>query len=198
MNNRLWLQISVIAACSLFLSACASDFAIVEKKDGTVSPTSANQSSPNPLTSQSPAIVALPLNLTCNELMNPANLYDFNPNFSFDPSAKFLETTLSKQINDLDKVNCVYLNLSSQQTIQLSVIKVSQESVQALAEKVENIPGVTKEKSPEGVSSLFINDLGVGTTIQLVDNYCISVTSTGFQQASDAQNFITPIVNSLR
>lgn len=198
MNNRLWLHISVIAACSLLLSACASDFANVEKKDGTISPTSANQSSPAPLASQSPAIVALPLNLTCNELMNPANLYDFNPNFSFDPSAKFLETTLSKQMNDLDKVNCVYLNLSSQQTIQLSVTKVSQESVHALAEKVENIPGVTKEKSPEGVSSLFINDLGVGTTIQLVDNYCVSVTSTGFQQASDAQDFITPIVNSLR
>lgn len=195
---RPWLLISAIFSCSLMLSACNSGEALTKPTvtpDELVSSTTASSTSSSPHTQK---VIGIPMKVACNELMTPANLYEYNPNFSYDPSAKLFENFATKQIAELNGINCVFLNLSSQQTVQLSVAHISQDSLEEVTDMVKNIPGILIENSPEGVATYFLQDSTIGITIEIVDDYFISVASEGFQQASDTHDFITPVIGSLK
>jgi hypothetical protein len=194
--NR-WAIGGALLASGLLVSSCTPNQSnVVTSQNPSQSQTIAPSTSTATGSTRSP-ISGLPLNKSCDELMSAQSLYDFNPNFSFDASGKTLETNSSSEISNLGGIDCVYLNLTSQQTIQLGVAHISEDGLKTLGSEREKIPGVKFEKTPEGYLTFFYTESGVGVLDVTVGQYLISLASSGFEKASDASEFLTPIVKGL-
>ena len=178
----------LLAGCSTF-EYLTSQANMSDTGKSVVTPT---QVAPSSIPTGSSALEGAKLTHTCEDLYSVDELYTFNPNFSINTSQPPLQPQISDEIASLAGVTCTYMNLSSGDTIQLSVAKLKQNSVALLQKQIEAVSAKNLDFSTEKRKVFFELSNGNGLLQILKDDYWIVVTSPLFQSPEEAMKFIEP------
>ena len=140
---RIGFAIALVAAAAVSLSACSgSPDAKASATPSASAPGSGNASSaPGASGSGSgsgstsvPTVKpgGTPVTVTCDELVTPQQMYDFNPNFGDDPGYKPAAGSLAATAVADKGIACAWLNQTSGVVIQISVAKPDTANMTAL------------------------------------------------------------------
>ena len=190
-----WGAIFSVLVATVVLSSCS-----ISAPTGTSGPStdstagSAPAVTPSdsvPSTSTSTPRIGQPIGLTCQDLLSVQDLYAFNPNFSFSEGAAPVSGSLGEKIVNEQGISCQYLNLSSGETIVISVAKLSSPEIADHVIDIGNSssPTVALGSFPNK-GAFFSSTDGVGTVNLFSNQYWVSATSRWFTQPEDAVRFL--------
>jgi hypothetical protein len=177
------------------LSGCGASDAVDSRTPPTDAPaTSTSGASPtasSDSTYENATPSGEPVGFTCADLLSVQDLYRFNPNFSLDDGAAPQPGTSAEKIVQKQGVSCRYLNLSSGETIILSVGKFSSEEITAyVQETAQSQAPIDAYGNFSTVGAFYANVDGVGTVDLFSNNYWVSATSSWFVTPDDALKFL--------
>ena len=135
--------------------------------------------------------VGIPIDATCDELLSPQAVYDFNPNFGqihpFTPA----QGSVAASALAYQGLACRWQNQTSGDNIDVSVAQLDDSSLTALKNAAFEDSEMVPTYGEEAYFSLGAN--GVGTAIVFQGPYWIVVESPVFYEPGDA----IPIVESV-
>ncbi len=138
--------------------------------------------------------VSTPIDATCAELVSADTLYVYNPNFAaiddYTPTAgSDAETAVSE-----DGIACRWQNLSSGESIVLSVASLDDSTLTRL----KNEAFAASEPVPTyGDEAYFSESNGVGTAIVFQGSYWLVATSPFFFEPGDASEIVNSALAAL-
>ena len=144
---------------------------------------------PAPTISATP--VSTPVDATCDELLPPQTVYDFNPNFGRLDSYSPAEGSVAASAVSYQGVACRWQNQTSGDNIDVSVAQLDDATLTALKNAAFADSEMVPTYGDEAYFSLGAN--GVGTAIVFQGPYWIVLESPVFYEPGDA----TPIVESV-
>jgi hypothetical protein len=126
---RVTATLALVAAAAIALAACsgspsssdgssASPSATHSSGNGSATTTPTPSSTPSPT---GPTPGGTPVNLTCDQILTPQQVYNYNPNFGDDPGYKPAAGSLAAKAVADKGVACAWLNQTSGVVIQISV-----------------------------------------------------------------------------
>jgi hypothetical protein len=131
------------------------------------------------------------MSLTCNQLVTPQALYDFNPNFGTDPSPK--PTDLVQSMADAGGVICGWLNQTSGDRISLGVLKLTEDSL-ATVRAAANARG----EATTQFAGVFRYTAGIGHAESFERGYWIVVDSPAFIEPAEVNAFLDAVRDAIR
>lgn len=143
-------------------------------------------------------IVGIPLGETCESLISIEDLYNFNPNFALDPSQSPAPGSLAKLATDYKGISCNFVNLSSGESVTVSLAKFDNQGFTRLQQMRE------KESFPSKVSfvpaeflALFTPETQGGTLEVFGNNYWLTAKANWVQNADDFNKLIANSIAKL-
>lgn len=144
---------------------------------------------PAPSISATP--VSTPVDVTCDQLLSPQAVYDFNPNFGLLTSYSPSEGSVAASAIAYQGVACRWQNQTSGDNIDVSVAQLDEATLTALKNAAFDQSEMVPTYGEEAYFTLGGN--GVGTAIVFQGAYWIVLESPVFYEPGDA----TPIVESV-
>jgi hypothetical protein len=143
-------------------------------------------------------IVGIPLSETCESLISIQDLYNFNPNFALDPSQSPAPGSLAKLATDYKGISCYFVNLSSGESVTVSLAKFDDQGftrLQQVREK-ESFPSKVSFLPAEFLAFFAPEDQG-GTIEVLGNNYWLTAKANWAQNAEDFNKLIANSIAKL-
>lgn len=167
------------------------------------STSAAASSAPEPGESSAPEpteepIVGVPITLTCDEVLSPQAVYDFNPNFGTDPNYAPADDSLAASIVEYSGLACGWVNQTSGETFEVAVAEIPGEGLDTF----KNQAGAQSTMVPTyghggGFEGYFTVNDGVGEAQVFSGSNWIVVSSTAFYEPGDAIPVVEPVVAAL-
>lgn len=143
-------------------------------------------------------IVGIPLGETCESLISIEDLYNFNSNFALDSSQSPAPGSLAKLATDYKGISCNFVNLSSGESVTVSLAKFDNQGFTRLKQMRE------KESFPSKVSfvpaeflALFTPEAQGGTLEVFGNNYWLTAKANWVQNAEDFNKLIANSIAKL-
>jgi hypothetical protein len=181
----------------LGLAACTStgEPEAPETSAAATSSTPTPTATPTPTETTPPVDKGTPIELTCDELITPQAMYDYNSNFSltddYTPAAKTDAATI---VDDYQGIACRWVNDSSGETIDVAVAHLEDYTLETLKN------GLVKDSTSVptySVEGYFEVAGGVGQADAFSDPYWISAESDYFLEPGDAAPIVSTVIDSL-
>lgn len=159
------------------------------------SSTPAASPSPSPSSTPGNVVDGIPVTITCNQLITPQAMYDYNPNFSLKASYQPASGSLGAQVATQKGLACGWINQTSGVLIEVAVANLPA----AHLTQLKNTLVSTSHSVPTyGVEGYFIVNGKTGEAQAFQDPYWIVATSTAFFEPGDAQPIIAAALAALR
>lgn len=182
---------SILAAVPVAVIALVALAGCVPSGTATPRPTGSASSSPTPASTATPTPGATdtpgantPVSISCDSLITAQELYDFNPNFSTKPDYSPAAGSPAAEAVSLGGVACAWVNLTSGDTIEVSVAQPAPETLTALANDLV----VSSSSVPTfGVEGYFSVASGVGVAHAFPAPFWVSASAPSFLEPGDAE-----------
>lgn len=136
----------------------------------------------------------VPVTITCDRLLTPTQLYDFNPNYAADPAYAPEKGSDAALIVSYSGRACGWVNLSSKSKIEIAVAHLGAADI----EKLKNGLVLTTPSVPTyGGVDYFARKNNVGTANVFSGDYWIVARSVEFFEPGDAARLIDAVKTSL-
>lgn len=150
--------------------------------------------SATPAPSDVPGDSAVPVSVSCDLLLSPQEIYDFNPNFGLVPAFKPAAGTVAAHALELGGTACQWLNQTSGETIEAALARPASAEFAALLSESRAgtlMPDVGDE------AYFSVSEQG-GTAQAFAGGFWVSVSSTYFSVPDDARSLLTDAVVAAR
>lgn len=188
---------------ALALSACAAG----PQESASPSPAQASTASqkatntPQETASASPTAFALkaePTDKTCESVLSLQSLYDFDPNLALTPGGTPAAGSLAQSQSQLGGITCTLTNLSSQQEVLVTLVKLDQASADHQKSEIAASTGNNSYQVAKDVPGSFQEAGGIGTAQFVSGKYWISLTSASYKIGVEASPLSYVIWNNLQ
>jgi hypothetical protein len=173
----------------LALTGCAAELPL-PLPTFTGSPTP----SASPTESAVPENAGTPIGLSCDELVSPQAMYDYNPNFGLNDSYVPAAGSAAARILDFNGLACSWVNQTSGEMIAVSVADLP---AATLSKIKGDLTASSKPVTAFGPSGYFTVASGKGAADALNGPYWVDASSTAFGEAGDAQPIVAAALNGL-
>lgn len=188
--------LSALVATALVggLSACAQEreaieFLPVPRPSTAVPRASADTEPPAPLDS---ALVGIPVDLTCEQLLSPQAIYDYNPNVGTDPD--YTPSALAQQALQYGGVACGWINQSSSVKVEVAIAQFDTSSLNSVRDAAASKTGAV---SLEDVAGTLRTTAAGGVAEAFIGGYWIIIESAGITVIEDVNELLMPVAESL-
>lgn len=187
----------LILGTSLLLVGCSglaeSDDPQITSSEQSDLPSDSDQSSPPPTQSNTP--VGEKVSITCVDIFSPQSLYEMNPNLAEVKEYISGTNTTGSTLRGIEGISCNYVNLSGGAATEVSVAKLSTESVKHVQEAL-SASGNSTPLNLEGVSCsvYFSIDSERGLTQALCGQTWVAIDSEETSTANDSYPYLIPAI----
>lgn len=131
---------------------------------------------------------------TCEELVTPNELFEFNQNFGPQPEYEAEPGSLAARVVELRGVACGWSNQTSNETIEIAVAHLPTSDITDLKNDL-----VLKSTAipTYGDEAYFDSDSGVGTAQVFSGDYWIVARSVTFYEPGDATTLVEDVIQAL-
>jgi hypothetical protein len=157
-----------------------------------ISTPEASVGGPSPPTGSSTALLGVPVELDCAELLSLDALYEYNPNVGTSTSVEL--SALTERVLGYDGLACGWSNQSSGEPITAAVARFAATDLEEIRAAAEANRGA--QALPESAGS-FWREGDVGTLEAFSGDYWIVIESPAFLETSDALQLLDSIQESL-
>lgn len=191
---------AIMLVATTVISGCApavgpttkpSATSVAEPTTTTPKPTATPTKTPEPQLGE-------PVGITCEQLITPAEMLDFNPNVSLISDYTPAADTKASQIAGYKGLVCRWVNNSSNEKIDISVAKLDDETLTALKNTAvtesESVPTYGIPPEVEGYFTLY-GDVGQAEVFS--GKYWIVARSLAFFEPGDVQPLIEAALSHL-
>jgi len=191
----------IALVAGLLLAGCSP---AEDSSGGPVEPSGSNapsvSASPDASASATPVVTptpepGIPVTLPCETLVPAQALYDFNPNFTIDPSYEPAAETLPATLEADEGVVCGYLNQTSGEVIEVALAHLQPAELQ----KVKDALVVEHDPVPTygGDEAYFTVEDGHGQAQAFTGDYWIVARSTAFYEPGDHAGLMAAIIDAV-
>ena len=189
--------LALVAAASVaLLSGCVG--ATPEPTETAAAPTAPAASSttaPEPTETTEPPI---PLEISCDALLTPEQLYAFNPNFGADPGYEPSAASVVTLVEEDAGTACGYLNQTSGEIIEVAVATPTEQATEAR----KNAAALTSKPvptygTPPDIEGYFLQAGGTGEAQVFHGPYWIVIDSPVLFEPGDAQQLMASVLENL-
>lgn len=135
---------------------------------------------------------------TCESVLSLQSLYDFDPNLALTPGGTPAAGSPAQSQIQLGGISCTLTNLSSQQEVLVTVVKLDQASTDHQKAEIASATGNNSFQVASEVPGSFYQAGGVGTAQFVTGHYWISLTSASYKIAVEASPLSYVIWNNLQ
>jgi len=183
--------VAIAALAIALLSGCTPEGGQV---DPSGDPSASGTPSTDPSAEPTDQPVGVPVGATCEDLVSPDTLYNYNPNFGriddFTPD----DGTAAASALTYQGVVCRWQNQTSGDTIDLSVAQLDEDTLTAL----KNAAFEDSQMVPTyGEEAYFTVDSGVGSAQVFQGPFWIVAESVVFYEPGDASELIDSVISAL-
>ena len=204
LRTTLLLATGTVAVVAL--AGCSSGSTPEGSASATATPTSTSAASATPTPTATPAPSSTPtptaagtaVALSCDQVLTLDDVYAFNPNYGVAPG--FEATSASgKTAAEFQGLNCGLLNQSSDGIIEISVAQPNDVLMGQLKTKAAGSgPSVPTYGTPPAVEGYFATAGGIGEAQVFNGTYWVTVSSTEFFEAGDAEQLVSAALSHLQ
>ncbi len=196
MSVRRSLLLAVpLCATMLMLSACgptsdpATTSAPTATPKSTASTTPTAPASADPTASPAPHVeTGEPVGLSCNQIITPQQIYDFNPNYGLVNGFVPLPGSLAGQAVAANGLACRWMNQTSRATIDVSVAHLDAKSTSIRKEFLATSSTPVSNFGPDG----YFDQGDLGSAAQAFPGaFWVTATSIAFFTARDAASIMS-------
>ena len=186
--RRTLLITAPLLAAVLLLSGCgpAADPKSTSKPTGTPRPTASSSATPaaDPNASNAPQVeTGEPVGLSCNDVVTPQQVYDYNPNFGLVDGFVPENGSLAAQAVAANGLACRWMNQTSGATIDVSVAHLDARSNEIRKEFLASNSTSVSSFGPDG----YFDQDDVGSAAQAFPGeFWVTAASVTFFTAEDA------------
>lgn len=135
------------------------------------------------------------MGIGCSDIFTPDSLYELNPNLAEVKENISDSNSTGSQIRGISGISCDYVNLSGGATTEVSVAKVTSESMPVLAKNLSSLGApIPMDLDRISCSVYFSTQAERGVTQALCGQHWITVESTETTTANDAYPFLVPAI----
>lgn len=167
-----------------------------DEPDATATPspsptaTSSPAPSPSPTATSSP-LAGIRLQIACDRLLTPQDVYDYNPNIGADPGYRVRAGSGPARAVELSGTACGWLNQTSTQTYSIGVARFDSANLQRVKSAAASAGGTTRGLGMEGY---YRTEAGLGVVEAFTGSYWITAESTAFLEPAD----VAPLLEAIR
>lgn len=194
---------SLVLLGTLTFTGCATEpqkaLSPANKKSATAS--QEPSSSALPIATVSPTAFALkaePTDKTCDSILNLQSLYDFDPNVALTPGGTAAAGSTSQTQTELGGITCTVMNLSSQEEVLVTLVKLDQSSAEHQKAEIAIQTGSNSYQVARDVPGSFLEVNGSGTAQFVTGKYWVSLTSVSYKTGVDASPLSYVVWNNLQ
>jgi hypothetical protein len=207
--DRPWCGILLVLATATLLSGCATPAhapthpsksgaapsASAKPTSGPTTPTT--QTPPPPSATATPVVGATPVNIACNTVLTPNQVYAYNPNYvddsAYAPAPSSPEATVKASQGTL----CGWVNETSSETFGVAIGKPAASALASAKTAAARGAPVAGYSASSGVAAYFSTAGGIGRVQAFKGPYWVVVSSTTFGQAQDATPVLQAVLKNL-
>ena len=202
-SSRIITSSALLLVGALTLTACATGPQDSASPSSTQSSTASQKASKSPqeTASVSPTAFALkaePTDKTCESILSLQSLYDFDPNLALTSGGTPAAGSLAQTQAQLGGITCTLMNLSSQQEVLVSLVKLDQASAEHQKAEIVAATGNNTYQVAKDVPGSFQDAGGIGTAQFMSGKYWISLTSSSYKIGVDASPLSYLVWNNLQ
>lgn len=192
--RRLLLFAAPVAlATSLLLSGCVPEGTEVPDAGSTGStptPTASEGTDPT----EAPELPTTPVTITCDQLVSPQVMYDFNQNVVLLESFSPEPGTVASEAVARGGLACRWINQSSGEAIDIAVANLTPDE---LTTRKNDLVTTSNSVPTYEVEGYFTVEGGVGQAQAFADPYWITAESVTFAEPGDPQPLIAAAIAAL-
>lgn len=163
----------------------------------TAKPTDAPSTEPTAQPTET-AVPGTPITLSCDELLTPQDIYDFNPNVSTDPGFVPAEDSLAAAAVADSGIACGYLHQTSGELMNFALSQPSPEQLTlALNAAATASQPVPTYGAPPAVTGFFRVVGGAGEVQVFTPTHWLTASSTMFFEPGDADTLVRAALSHL-
>lgn len=144
------------------------------------------------------ALKAEPTDKTCESILSLQSLYDFDPNLALTPGGTPAGGSLAQSQTQLGGITCTLTNLSSQQEVLVTLVKLDQASADHQKAEIATATGNNSYQVAKDIPGSFQDAGGIGTAQFMSGKYWISLTSSSYKIGVEASPLSYVIWNNLQ
>jgi hypothetical protein len=196
---RVSVAVALLAAGAMGLTACTPTSHASSTTKPTIStPQASSTPTPAPKPTTAPVAVGTPVTLTCDQIVTPAQVYAFNPNFGADPGYAPAAGSLPATIKADRGVACAWLNQTSGDVVQIAIGEPPASTMTSLKNTaVTTSQAVPTYGIPPQVEGYFTMRGSNGEAQVFTGKYWIVGISGAFQEPGDAAQLMQNILQNL-
>lgn len=161
----------------------------------SASATPSSTPSATPTTAPSSAVDGIPITITCNQLVTPQAVYDYNPNYSLKSDYKPASGSVAAQVTAQNGLACAWVNQTSGAIIEVAVANLPAAHLTALKNDLVTSSNSVPTYDVEGYFKL---DGSTGVAQAFSDPYWIVASSSAFFEPGDAQPIVAAAIAGLK
>lgn len=158
---------------------------------GSASPTPTATATPTPSATPDKSV---PVTISCDELVSPQVMYDYNSNFALQADFTPADGSLAAQSLAEMGVACSWVNLTSGQTIEMSA---SRPPATQLEQRKNDLVSSSNSVPTYDVEGYFLLEGGVGTAQAFDGPYWIASVSAAFFEPGDVTPLMAAAIGAL-
>lgn len=202
-SSRIFTSSALFLFGALTLTACASGPQELASPSPTKASTASQKSTNTPqvTTPASPTAFALkaePTDKSCESILSLQSLYDFDPNLALTPGGTPGAGSLAQSQSQLGGITCTLTNLSSQQEVLVTLVKLDQASADHQKAEISTATGNNSYQVAKDVPGSFQDASGIGAAQFVTGKYWISLTSTSYKIGVEASPLSYLVWNNLQ
>lgn len=203
---RTLFVLAVLGTATLGLSACGTDQDPSSSTNPPTTPSATPTQTPTPTTApteepsatptptETPTNSPEPVGLSCDQLITPQALYDFNSNYAPDDDYRPKSGSAAASIVSFDGVACSWVNQTSGEVLNVAAAKASESVLNDQENKTE---ATSTEVGNFGDDGYFTTSGDFGIATVFTDDYWLVAESDAFLEAGDAQQIVESALTAL-
>lgn len=156
----------------------------------------AASSAPTP-TATVPA--GIPVDLACDQVITPEQLYGYNPNFGADPGYTVATDSVAADMVELQGVACGWLNQTSNDTIEVALAHLAPADIEARKNELVTSSNIVPTYAGFSDEGYFDQADGIGSADVFVGEFWIhaDAASDVFFEPGDAEQFLSAVAGNI-
>lgn len=192
------LAITGVLLGSLLFAGCAPTDEPASSP--TPKPTASESSAPSATPTAEPTedpILSEPIDLTCNELLTPDDVYAFNPNVTFAEDGQPKPDSKAGTIAGMNGLTCQWVNNSSNETMDVAVAKLTDDQLTALKNLAVTESTQVPTYSAPPVEGFFTVITNEGEAQVFSGAFWVTLRSSAFFEPGDAEQLAEAAIANL-
>ncbi len=169
---------------------------------GSASPGASAEPTPDesatPTPTPTPTASATPVDLECDQLLTPDEIYAFNPNFGTTDDYKPTDGSAAERAVSHKGVACGWLNQTSGEVIEVSVVQPNAVLMTQLKDAaIAQSKPVPTYGTPPAIDGFFTTADGTGEAQIFTPTYWVALSSSAFVEPGDPEALVAAVVSHL-